>query len=144
MDYGNTPNLGQKKPQTGAENWQNASPDRDPRAVGNKVITDPEALRDDNFVAEQIDLQMPPGHKEDGTQTPSDVSEEPSPETTPTADYDKSVIKTGEKLDPRVIPIIEAKKHKLDQDGNMESFYDEYQNIRSINLENSFNRKLAA
>ncbi len=53
-------------------------------------------------------------------------------------------IKTEDKLDPRAVKVVDDAIHKLGQDGNIADFYDAARGMMETNLENSYNRKLAA
>ena len=84
----------------------------------------------------QVVPAMPPGY----TAPPTATSEQ----TPPTQPFDESALKTTDKLDLRAVKIVDDAIAKLNQDGDIASFYDTARGMMETNLANSYNRKLAA
>lgn len=142
---------------TNTQSHWGASPERNPRNIGNSAITSsseatpvsrpeipqfPEAPRTTseslNTTPElgQIVPTMPPGY----------TYEPPSQDTAPDAipEFDESALKTADRLDSRAVKIVDNAIAKLNQDGNIADFYNTARGMMETHLDNSYNRKLAA
>ena len=131
-----------------ATEWELPMPDRDNREIGNRAIASAESLNipsepaanpqedlsaqieaiTDNK-AEQVSINPAIIQKNNDTTIPQ--IEEPN-------------IKTDKFLSKEGIAAIDKAKAELDQTGDMASFYCEARDMMEVNLENSYNRKLAA
>lgn len=125
---------------SGAENlnldqnpW-NYAPEHDNGAIGNKVISSPEAFMP----------AAPQAQPEFG----KIISVNPQSSTAPVANdqakiYNTAVIRTsGDHLDKEAVAEIKKIEDKLSQDGDLNSFYNEARELTSVNLKNSYNRDL--
>ena len=142
---------------TNTQSHWGASPERNPRNLGNSAITSsgeatpvsrpeipkfPEAPRAANESLNtapelgQIVPAMPPGY----------AYESPSQNTTSdaTPGFDEAALKTADRLDSRAVKIVDDAIAKLNQDGNIADFYDTARGMMETHLDNSYNRKLAA
>ena len=148
MDYGKTPNFELDNFNLDTNEWQNTTPARNPRTIGNRIISTPEnsPFQTPEQLGEVVP-SMPPGYEQPGPQ-------QPGPETPPAPlgvepaiavpAIDEAALKTDDRLDPRAVKVVDEAIHKLNQDGNIADFYDTARNMMETNLENSYNRKLAA
>ena len=146
MDYGKENNfdLDNLNLDTNEMSWNN-TPDRDPRALGNKVISFPESPNptpgpEDNSASPSLDPAIT---------SPQPGEAQPSAAAAPDANgpivINFSDLKTKEdRLDPKAVEVVDQAIHKLDQDGNIADFYETARNMTEAHLENSYNRKLAA
>lgn len=149
MDYGNTPNFELDNFNLDTNEWQNTTPGRDPRAIGNRIISTPEnsPFQTPDQLGEVVP-SMPPGYEQPGPAPEA----APGPEMPPAPSnaeiavpaIDEAALKTEDRLDPRAVKVVDEAIHKLNQDGNIADFYDTARNMMETNLENSYNRKLAA
>ncbi len=89
----------------------------------------------DSNLGQIINLEMPPTAKQPSESTQNETAPE---------SFTKSYIKTGEKLESSGIGEVDRIISKLNQDGNIVNFYDSARDMMEANLENSYNRKLAA
>ena len=119
-----------------------SSPERDHRNIGNKAIGSrgEEYPNSDGFSSEPqlgkiIDPNMPPDIEGKAKEDPSKIIE---------ASFDRTVIKTDDRLSSGAVKEIDAAITKLDQNGNISDFYDAVRDAMEINLDNSYGRKLAA
>ncbi len=111
------------------------------REMGNKAISSPqEAEALPQTEPHDVNPVMPPGYSYP-EESPTDVTTETVNATIPP---DSKAIKTTDKLDARAVKIIDEAVEKLNQDGDIASFYDAARGMMEANLENSYNRKLAA
>lgn len=118
------------------ESWQ-----RNPQTIGNKIINFPNSP---NSVAEAkerlgvIEPTMPPMVAEETqTQPPlkTDIIE---------ASLDKSALNTEGRLESAGVKEIDKAISKLNHTGNVADFYETARDAMETNLNNSYNRKLAA
>lgn len=159
MDYGHTSHngAGTNSADTdnfGAENNQDraskdilqANPlaDRDLRNMGGSAIDSAEASSRQEESAPSpelgkiINLAMPPGAKQDNpskTAKKADIIE---------FSLNYNVIKTKEHLEEAAIKEIDNSITRLKQTGNVADFYDAARNAMEANVDNSYERKLAA
>ncbi len=119
------------------ESWQ-----RNPQAIGNKIINFPDSP--DSTMAEKkehlgvIEPTMPPtAIGEAQTQSPlkADVIE---------ASLDKTALNTEGRLESAGVKEIDKAISKLKHTGNVADFYETARDAMETNLNNSYNRKLAA
>ena len=99
------------------------------------IITSPYEGLKSNSPEEIVNLAMPPGMEEEILKN---VDAEPSPK------FNKSAIKTDEQLSKSGIKEVDDILMKFRQDSNPADFYDAIRDMMETNLENSYNRKLAA
>ncbi|MDO4611643.1 MAG: hypothetical protein Q4B34_02175 [Candidatus Saccharibacteria bacterium] len=133
MDYERNQNLGGETP-----NWD-VSPDRDPRTLGNRIISTPDTSTNSQeprlgeiIPADPIPGPLPP--------TFSDA-----PKTAPVAAFDHQAVreeKGSGRISTHTLTEINKLEQKLNQDGDLSSFYDNARDMTSAYLENSFDRKL--
>ena len=88
----------------------------------------------------QGDPNLPPGYKDDSIRKSAQDSININPEILQS--IDKSALKTDDVLDPRAIEAIDNLVEKMNQDGDIASFYDAARDMTEVNLENSYNRKI--
>lgn len=124
--------------------WTGPSADRDLRSIGGSVINSRETSHHQEEdpsspeLGKIIDLAMPPGVKQDNpyeTAKKADIIE---------ASLNHNVIKTKDRLDPAGVKEVDNAIAKLNQTGDVADFYDTARNAMETNLDNSYNRKLAA
>ena len=126
--------------------WVGPSSDRNLRNIGNSAINSQEAPSPQGEAPSSmefgqiIDLAMPPNLAQQDTKSiktakPADIVE---------ASLNTHVIKTKDRLDPAGVKEIDNAIIKLNQTGNVADFYDTARNAMEVNLDNSYNRKLAA
>lgn len=131
--------------------WNLPTPDRDQRKIGNQAIASAESLNLSNEtdsppsvenIAEKINALT--GNKAETNQVALNpaITQVETPLTPP--QFEKSHIKTDDRLSDTAVAAIDQAKTKLDQDGDIASFYDTARNMMEVNLENSYNRKLAS
>ena len=80
-----------------------------------------------------VELNMPPRTSEDKEMDPNKIIE---------ASFDRTVIKTDDKLNSGAIKEVDAAIVKLNQTGNIADFYDTARDAMEVNLSNSYNRTL--
>lgn len=127
--------------------------ERDPKNLGNVAIASsseqaptttelppenqsPNEMPNKQGLGQIINLEMPPGSE----QTPEDNTEK-----APT--FDRASISTSKKLSRAGLRAIDSVTSKLSKDGDVYDFYEEIRGENGLveaNLENSYNRKLAA
>ena len=85
---------------------------------------------------EIIDLNLPPNstREDSSNMDPAKVIE---------ASFDRTAIKTGDKINPDALKEINKATSRLDQTGNIADFYDTIRDAMEVNLDNSYGRKLA-
>lgn len=125
--------------------WGNPSPERDLRNIGGRVINSHEAVMPgQNETAPSpefgkiINLEMPPGAKLDNAPKPANQAEIIE------SSINKSVINTEGRLESAGVKEIDKAISKLNKTGNIADFYDTARDAMEVNLDNSYNRKLAA
>ena len=129
--------------------WELPMPDRDQRKIGSQAIASAESL---NFSAE---APVPTPEEDLAAKINAITENKAAPvalnpaitqaETPPVPEqFEKSHIKTDDRLSDTAVAAIDQAKAKLDQDGDIATFYDTARNMMEVNLENSYNRKLAA
>jgi len=125
-----------------AASW-GTNPERDHRSMGNKVIEsgseegqgDLDELSSGPELGKIIDLSMPPGVEGEIKEDPSKIIE---------ASFDRTVIKTDDKLSSSAVKEIDTAIANLDRDGDISKFYGMVRDAMEANLDNSYGRKLAA
>ena len=118
------------------ESWQ-----RNPQVIGNKIINFPNSPNSVTEAKERlgvIEPTMPPMVAEETqTQPPlkTDIIE---------ASLDKSALNTEGRLESAGVKEIDKAISKLKHTGNVADFYETARDAMETNLNNSYNRKLAA
>ena len=118
------------------ESWQ-----RNPQTIGNKIINFPNSPNSVTEAKERlgvIEPTMPPMVAEETqTQPPlkTDIIE---------ASLDKSALNTEGRLESAGVKEIDKAISKLKHTGNVADFYETARDAMETNLNNSYNRKLAA
>ena len=121
------------------ESWQ-----RSPQAVGNKIINFPNSTIEasDNQSQKErlgvIEPTMPPTMSEE-TQTRSSLKTDIIE-----ASLDKTALNTEGRLESAGVKEIDKAISKLNRTGNVADFYETTRDAMETNLNNSYNRKLAA
>lgn len=136
MDYEKERNLGV---QSGEGIW-GATPERDARALGNKIISTPETIVEDPN-AERLGEILP---AEPVLGTPNTLTP-PAPAAEEVKDFDRHVVreeKGRDRISGYALAEIDKLERKLSQDGDLSSFYDAAREMTGAYLENSFDRKL--
>lgn len=129
------------------------TPQRDPKNLGNAAIASSEQVPsvteiplegrnpaeavNDQALGQIISLEMPPGVEQ--PEEAKDLSKDFS--------FDRATINTTKKISKSGYRAIESATSKLNKDGNASDFYEEIRGeggLVEANLENSYNRKLAA
>ena len=126
--------------------------ERNPKNLGNAAISSSERIQpltenpqeiqgemiNDQALGQIISLEMPP----------ETIQQTPEVETqTKTVDFDRAAIKTTKKISKAGYRAIETATSKLGKNGDASSFYNDIRGeggLVETNLENSYNRKLAA
>lgn len=125
--------------------WGMPMPDRDKRGIGNRAIASAESLNLPSESApnpgEDISAQIKAITDDKVSQTPLNPAIVQKDDTA-VSQFEKSHIKTEDRLSDTAVAAIDEAKAKLDQDGNIASFYDTARDMMETNLENSYNRKL--
>lgn len=120
--------------------WQ-----RNPQEVGNKLIglsSNYDKDRQGDQYPPSVELgviepTMPPGATED--LNPEIIDQTKAIEHS----FDKTVIKTDDRLDPAALKEINAASSRLDHTGDIADFYDTARNMTVANLTNSFGNNSA-
>lgn len=121
------------------ESWQ-----RSPQAIGNKIINFPNSTieaSDNQFQKERlgvIEPTMPPTMSEE-TQTQSSLKTDIIE-----ASLDKTALNTEGRLESAGVKEIDKAISELNRTGNVADFYETARDAMETNLNNSYNRKLAA
>lgn len=113
------------------------TPERDNVAIGNKIISIPGEY---GMAGPQPQVEygniVPIGQEMQGVQGAQ-------PQVEQATIYDISAIRTaGDHLDKNAITEIKKIESKLDQDHDLNNFYDDIRRLTSVNLKNSYNRDL--
>ncbi len=126
-------------------NWNKIAAARNPRDFGNKVVNSQETIPSEAEIAPSgetelgkiVEVGMPPVSTSENkdTKTTGEIIE---------ASFDRTVIKTDKKLSTKAINEVDKAVNKLGRDGNVADFYDTARDAMEANLDNSYNRKLAA
>lgn len=149
-------NIGDVELNTSDGPWKDTKPDVDQRGLGNKAInssenpsetaktedknTDPGAILVEPEIpklGEVIDINMPPSAK-------AERQKDADPAKIIEASFDKTVIKTGEVLSPAAVKVVDKATAEFNKTGDAKKFYDTVRTAMEANLDNSYNRKLAA
>ena len=118
------------------ESWQ-----RNPQAIGNKIINFPNSPNSVTEAKEHlcvIEPTMPPMAAEE-TQTQSSLKTDIIE-----ASLDKTALNTEGRLESAGVKEIDKAISKLNRTGNVADFYETARDAMETNLNNSYNRKLAA
>ena len=121
------------------ESWQ-----RNPQAIGNKIINFPNSTIEasDNQSQKErlgvIEPTMPPTMSE-GAQTQSSLKTDIIE-----ASLDKTALNTEGRLESAGVKEIDKAISRLNRTGNVADFYETARDAMETNLNNSYNRKLAA
>lgn len=132
-----------------ANNWDLPMPDRDQRAMGNRAIASAESLNFSNETtppkeAAPTSIDNIANNPPTEQPSPNPAAMQPPATTEETPRFEKAHIKTDDRLSDTAVAAIDQAKAKLDQDGDIASFYNTARDMMEVNLENSYNRKLAA
>ncbi len=125
-------------------NWGNNISDVDKRNIGNIAVRlgNSSAYVNDNESNQElgkvIDLEMPTNMEYDAP------SYEIESERTIKESFNNDVIRTKDRLDPAGVKEMDRVISRFNQTGNVEKFYDDARAAMEANLDNSYNRKLAA
>ena len=166
MDYQSGNQIG-NQPQTNRPQEPWIPTNRDNRAVGSNIMQSinpetpkiPEASKTPEAVpraavpetphfeaphpfGEVVNLDIPPMQptpKEAPQSTPDASAERPA-----TNLNHQTIRTTGDRLSEATVTEIDSLTNKLNQDGDMASFYDDIRDAMESNLDNSYNRKLGA
>ena len=118
------------------ESWQ-----RNPQTIGNKIINFPNSPNSVTEAKEHlgvIEPTMPPMAAEE-TQTQSSLKTDIIE-----ASLDKTALNTEGRLESAGVKEIDKAISKLNRTGNVADFYETARDAMETNLNNSYNRKLAA
>lgn len=123
--------------------WANSSPDRDLRNLGGSAMNPHESSSSlgeklPSLDSRIVNLEMPPGMKQAAAPNQTEIIN--AIETS----LNSNAIKTGDRLDSAGVKEIDNAIVKLNQTGDIADFYDTARDAMEINLDNSYNRKLAA
>ena len=123
----------------------NSAAERDQRNIGGKVMGgshENDMSKDENTsnipeYGKIINLNLPPNADMDeiSKADPAKIIE---------ASFDRTAIKTGDIISPDAIKEMDKATNKLNQTGDIADFYDTIRDAMEVNLDNSYNRKLAA
>ena len=122
--------------------------ERDHRSIGNKAMGAPETSPDKENVNSEVPDLTNMGKVISLDASRRDYNPKENPSTAEVAEqaisFDRKKIKTGETLEEAGVQEVQNVINKLNQDGNVADFYDTARDMMEANLDNSYNRKLAA
>lgn len=125
--------------------WDGSSPERNLRNIGGHAINSQEGILSEQHettsspeLGKIINLEMPPGAKLDNAPKPLDQAEIIE------SSINKSALNTEGRLESAGVKEIDKAILKLNKTGNIADFYDTARDAMEVNLDNSYNRKLAA
>ena len=136
MDYGNTPQNGNfildnENLNTEDGNWDapqgNLAPERDPRALGNKIMSAPETTPEQPTTPElgQITPAMPPGYAD-----PSVPDSSPDNPVSSTVSFHRHDVMHGDNLSAKAIDALKDDERELDATGDAATFFDKIVSAR--------------
>ena len=120
-----------------------------PEAIPRAAVPETPHFEAPHPFGEVVNLDMPPMQPvpvPEAPETPETSQSTANATTSPApANINHQAIRTtGDRLSEATVTEIDSLTNKLNQDGNMASFYDDIRDAMESNLDNSYNRKLGA
>lgn len=125
--------------------WSSPSPEHNLRNIGGRAINSQETslsgqgeITPSPEFGKIINLEMPPGAKLDNAPKPLDQAKIIE------SSINKSALNTEGRLESAGVKEIDKAISRLNRTGDIADFYDTARDAMEVNLDNSYNRKLAA